>query len=136
MNESILTSIKKLLGITEDYTQFDVDVMTHINTVFIILNQLGVGPTKCFSISDKEAVWSDFLGDDPEFESVKSYMYLKVRMLFDPPTNSNAMEASKRMIEELEWRLFVSAELASSTSYDSTITKSAIDEIVDEHFDE
>lgn len=135
MNESILTSVKKLLGITEDYTPFDVDIITHINTAFMILNQLGVGPTKCFSISDKTSAWSDFLGDSVEYEAVRSYVYLKVRMLFDPPTNSNAMEATKRMIEELEWRLLVTAELNSSTSYDTTITKSAIDEIVDKHFD-
>lgn len=136
MNESILTSVKKLLGVTEDYTAFDVDIIIHINTVFMILNQLGVGPTKCFSISDKKAVWSDFLGDSTEYEAVKTYVCLKVRMLFDPPTNSGAMEATKRMIEELEWRLFVTAEVNSSTSYESSITKTAIDEIVNARFDE
>ena len=136
MNESILTSVKKLLGITEDYTEFDVDIIMHINTVFMILNQLGVGPTKCFSISDKTAVWSDFLGDDTQYEAVRTYVYLKVRLLFDPPVNGSAVEATNRMIEELEWRLFVNAELASSTSYDTSLTKNAIDEIVKKHFDE
>lgn len=136
MNESILTSVKKLLGITEDYTEFDIDIIVHINTVFTILNQLGVGPTKCFSISDKSSVWSDFLGDSDDLELVKTYVPLKVRMIFDPPTNGNAMEATKRMIEELEWRLFVTAEIDSSTSYDTSITKRSIDEIVDAHFDE
>jgi len=136
MNESILTSVKKLLGITEDYPQFDVDIIIHINTVFMILNQLGVGPDKCFSISDKTAVWSDFLGDDTEYEAVRTYVYLKVRLLFDPPVNRSAVEATNRMIEELEWRLFVNAELATSTSYDTSITKNAIDEIVNKHFDE
>lgn len=136
MNESILTSVKKLLGITEDYTEFDIDIIVHINTVFTILNQLGVGPTKSFSISDKTSVWSDFLGDSDDLELVKSYVPLKVRLLFDPPTNGNAMEATKRMIEELEWRLFVTAEVATSTSYESSITKKIIDDIVDSRFED
>lgn len=114
MNESILTSVKKLLGITEDYEQFDIDIIIHINTVFMILNQLGVGPTNCFSISDKSAVWSDFLGDSADYEAVRTYVYLKVRLLFDPPTNGSAIDATNRMIEELEWRLFVNAELEGS----------------------
>ena len=110
MNDSILTSIKKLLGITEEYEHFDQDIIIHINSVFMILNQLGVGPSNGFSITDKTAVWSDFLSDETGIESVKSYIYLKVRLLFDPPTSSAVMESMNRMICELEFRLNVSAE--------------------------
>ena len=110
MNDSILTSIKKLLGITEEYEHFDQDIIIHINSVFMILNQLGVGPSNGFSITDKTAVWSDFISEGTNLESVKSYVYLKVRLLFDPPTTSAVMESMNRMISELEFRLNVSAE--------------------------
>ena len=110
MNDSILTSIKKLLGITEEYEHFDQDIIIHINSVFMILNQLGVGPSNGFSITDKTAVWSDFISEGENLESVKSYIYLKVRLLFDPPTTSAVMESMNRMISELEFRLNVSAE--------------------------
>lgn len=112
MNDSILTSIKKLLGITEEYEHFDQDIIIHINSVFMILNQLGVGPSNGFSITDKTAVWSDFISEGANLESVKSYIYLKVRLLFDPPTTSAVMESMNRMISELEFRLNVSAELS------------------------
>lgn len=108
--ESILTSIKKMLGITEEYEQFDSDIIMHINSVFMILNQLGVGPSEGFSISDKTAIWSDFIADEKNLEAVKSYMYLKVRLIFDPPASSAIMESMNRMISEFEWRLNVSAE--------------------------
>ena len=110
MNDSILTSIKKLLGITEEYEHFDQDIIIHINSVFMILNQLGVGPSNGFSITDKTAVWNDFISEGTNLESVKSYIYLKVRLLFDPPTTSAVMESMNRMISELEFRLNVSAE--------------------------
>ena len=110
MNDSILTSIKKLLGITEEYEHFDQDIIIHINSVFMILNQLGVGPSNGFSITDKTAIWSDFISEGANLESVKSYIYLKVRLLFDPPTTSAVMESMNRMISELEFRLNVSAE--------------------------
>lgn len=110
MNDSILTSIKKLLGITEEYEHFDQDIIIHINSVFMILNQLGVGPSNGFSITDKTAVWSDFISEGSNLESVKSYIYLKVRLLFDPPTTSAVMESMNRMISEFEFRLNVSAE--------------------------
>lgn len=111
--DSILTSIKKLLGITEDYTHFDADIIMHINGVFMILRQLGVGPEGGFSISDDSAVWSDFLPEGTGLELVKSYTYQKVRMLFDPPQSSAVMEAMKRSIDEFEWRLNVQAESES-----------------------
>ena len=110
MDESILTSIKKLLGIPEDYEHFDQDIIIHINSVFMILNQLGVGPTEEFTITDKTAVWSDFISDNKKFESVKTYMYMKVRLLFDPPLSSAVMDCINKVINELEWRLNVAAE--------------------------
>lgn len=110
MDESILTSIKKLLGIPEDYEHFDQDIIIHINSVFMILNQLGVGPTEEFTITDKTAVWSDFISDNKKFESVKTYVYMKVRLLFDPPLSSAVMDCINKVINELEWRLNVAAE--------------------------
>lgn len=109
--ESILTSVKKMLGIMEDYTHFDSDIIIHINSVFMILSQLGVGPANGFTITDESNNWSDFLpSDNKNFESVKTYVYLKVKLLFDPPMSSAVMEAMKQMISELEWRLNVEAE--------------------------
>ena len=108
--ESILTSIKKLLGITEEYEHFDQDIIIHINSVFMILTQMGVGPENGFTISNKEAKWTDFTNDDKKIEAVKSYVYLKVRLLFDPPASSSVMEAMNRSISEFEWRLNVAAD--------------------------
>lgn len=108
--DSILTSVKKLLGITEEYTQFDTDIIFHINTVFTILNQLGVGPVKPFKISDDKAVWSDFIGESDNIEAVKTYVYMKVKLLFDPPQSSAVAEASNNIISELEWRLNVAVD--------------------------
>lgn len=109
--DSILTSIKKLLGITEEYTQFDQDLIIHINSVFMVLRQLGVGPVEGFSIKDKTNTWSEFIpSTDTKLESVKTYVYLKVRLMFDPPTSSIVSEAVNKTINELEWRLNVSAE--------------------------
>lgn len=108
--ESILTSIKKLLGITEEYNQFDPDIIMHINSVFMILTQLGVGPAEGFSIEDDTAVWTDFIQDIKKLESVKTYIYLKVKLLFDPPLSSAVIDSTNRLINELEWRLNVTAE--------------------------
>lgn len=109
--ESILTSIKKLLGITEDYTHFDDDIIMCINSAFSVLNQLGVGPAEGFRIEDDSAVWSDFIDNDAKnFESVKSYIHLKVRLMFDPPSSSVVTESMNRMINEFEWRLNLTAE--------------------------
>jgi hypothetical protein len=110
--ESILTSIKKLLGITEEYTHFDEDLIMHINSVFMILTQLGVGPATGFAIEDDSATWEDYLPEATgmKLQAVKTYIYLRVRLLFDPPTSSAAMEALNRQISEYEWRLNVVAE--------------------------
>ena len=108
--ESILTSIKKLLGIEEEYTQFDNDIIMHINSVFLNLTQLGVGPAEGFLIEDDTATWEDFIGDSNQLQAVKSYMYLKVKLLFDPPLSSSVIESMNRMIAELEWRLKVAVD--------------------------
>lgn len=110
MNESILTSVKKLLGIQEDYEHFDSDIIMHINSVLMILNQLGVGPTNGFTISDKTATWSELVSDGKNLEAIKSYVYMKVKLLFDPPLSSTVMDCTNRMISELEWRLNVAVE--------------------------
>lgn len=115
-SESILTSIKKLLGITEDYTQFDQDIIMHINSVFNILTQIGVGPSTGFSISDKETTWTDYISDLSLIEMVKSYIYLKVRILFDPPTTGILMDAMQKQILELEWRLSVQVDPSDTFS--------------------
>ncbi len=110
MDNSILTSIKKLLGITAECTDFDPDIIMHINSVFMVLNQLGVGPSKGFRIEDDSAEWDEFIDDGECLDAVKSYMHLKVKLLFDPPLNASVMEATKQLINELEWRLNVQAE--------------------------
>lgn len=110
MEQSILISTKKILGIAEDYEVFDLDIITHINTAFSTLTQLGVGPTEGFMISDAEAVWTDFVDDDLQYNSVKSYVFLKVRQLFDPPSTSYLISAVEKQIQELEWRLNVHRE--------------------------
>ena len=107
--DSILTSVKKDLGIAEEYEHFDSDIIRHINSVFMILRQIGVGPSKPFTITDKYDLWSDFLESD-DMEAVKSYVYLKVRIIFDPPSSSGALESMNRLISEYEFRLNVVAE--------------------------
>lgn len=109
--ESILTSIKKLLGIDAAYMHFDADLIMHINSVFSILTQMGVGPANGFSITGATEVWADFIADKPNcYSMLKSYVYLKVRLLFDPPQSSAIMESINRQISEFEWRLFVEAD--------------------------
>lgn len=108
--ESILISIKKLLGIVEEDKQFDTDIIIHINTVLMVLTQIGVGPSEGFTIMDEYSTWENFIGDKPYLNSVKSYMYLRVKSLFDPPLSSAAMDSMKRLADEFEWRLQVAVE--------------------------
>lgn len=107
MEESILISIKKLLGITKEYKHFDSDIVMHINTVFSILNQLGVGPDIPFFVIDEDQTWEDFIPNQGMIECLKSYVYLRVKLLFDPPTTSFNLDAVKNIISELEWRMSV-----------------------------
>lgn len=111
--ESILISIKKLLGIDASYTHFDTDIIMHINSVFSILTQIGIGPAKGFTIDDEHTCWYEFLdGERADLSLVKSYIHLKVKLLFDPPLSSAAIESINRLISEFEWRLFIAADPA------------------------
>lgn len=108
--DSILTSIKKLLGIESDYTQFDSDIIIHINTALMALNQLGVGAVTGFKITGSTETWLNYLGVETNIEAVKSYIYLKVRLAFDPPSTSFVIEAIERQISEIEWRIVLQME--------------------------
>ena len=110
MVDSILTSIKKLLGPEEIYEHFDADIIMHINSAFSTLTQLGVGPEEGFVITDKTAIWTDFIQDNKRLEFVKTYIYLKVKLVFDPPLSSSVLDAMNRQINELEWRLNVAVD--------------------------
>lgn len=111
MDDSILDTIKKLLGLDPEYTAFDRDVIVHINSTFMTLNDLAVGPAQPFVLTDSSQKWSDFFGSQPfSLEAVKSYIYLKVRLLFDPPGTSFAIAAMEKQAEEYAWRLNVRAE--------------------------
>lgn len=107
--DSILDSIKKLLGIDESYDVFDVDIMIHINSALMSLTQIGVGPESGFFITSSEETWSDFIGSNINVEAVKTYIYLKVRLVFDPPAGS-LLDSIKEQIRELEWRLNVAVD--------------------------
>lgn len=110
MSESILTSTKKILGLDADYTAFDLDIITHINTTLTILHQLGIGPPNGFAIIDEAASWDEILTFDGVtadlmLNSIKTYIYLRVRSYFDPPTTSYLIKAVEDQLRELEWRL-------------------------------
>lgn len=114
--ESILTSIKKMLGIAEEYKQFDADIIMHINSVFTTLRQLGVGPSEGFYIENETSEWTDFIQDLTKVQAVKSYVYLKVKILFDPGSiGSSTLAAYERQIQEFEWRLNIEAESVQNT---------------------
>lgn len=108
--ESILNSIKKMLGIEADYEPFDPDIIMHINSVFMDLATIGVGPSEGFRIEDDTSSWTDFIPGELNFDAIKSYMYLRVKLLFDPPTSSAVLESYKREIDKWEWKLHVLAE--------------------------
>lgn len=110
MEDRILTSVKKILNIDDAYTAFDLDIILHINTVFSTLQQLGIGPEDGFMIEDKTTTWTTYLGTDRRKQSVKTYVYLCVRLLFDPPATSFHIESLERQKRELEWRLNVVRE--------------------------
>jgi hypothetical protein len=109
--DSILLNIKKLLGILPEEKSFDVDIIIYINSVFNTLSQLGVN-TNNAKIKDSKNTWSEFYSnkDDEYIELIKTYMYLKVRLLFDPPLNSSILNSFKETIRELEWRLNINDE--------------------------
>ena len=113
--DSILTSIKKLLGIEDIDTHFDPDIIMHINSVLCILTQIGVGPSTGFTIVDKTESWTDFITDSTKIELVKTYVYYKVRLMFDPPINSAVLNSMTQQINEFEWRLNVAADIPTTT---------------------
>lgn len=108
--ESILDSIKKMLGITKEYKQFDAEIVMNINSVFSILHQLGVGPKECYMIEDSAQTWDEFMEGRANIELVKSYIFLKVKLIFDPSLTASVTDSYKEQIKEFEWRLNVIAE--------------------------
>lgn len=111
---SILNSIKGLLGIMPDDKSFDMEIILHINSVFSILTQLGIGPKDGFRITDEDDLWSDFLSDEKRLATVKDYMFMKVKIIFDPPTNGSLLESYKELIKEFEWRAYIEAEIMNT----------------------
>lgn len=126
MSESILTSTKKVLGLDDAYTAFDADVILFINGVFSTLNQLGIGPEDGFSIADKTTTWDAFIGTDKLLNSVKTLMYLRVRLLFDPPQTSYLVTALETQAKELEWRINQVREMTDWTDPDPEMPEDVI----------
>lgn len=110
MEESIFESIKSLLGPDASYDVFDQDILIHINTAIAVLTQLGVGPATGFMVTGPDETWRDFIGDDKILQMVKTYIYMKVKMAFDPPANSSVLNAYNEACKEYEWRLNVETD--------------------------
>ena len=110
VSESILNSIKKLLNISKDEHAFDTDIIIHINSVISALLQIGIGPSEGFRVSDESDTWQDYIADEQKIDYIKTYIYLKVKMIFDPPLNSSLMQSFNETIRELEWRLHINYE--------------------------
>lgn len=108
--DSILDSVKKYIGISSEDTSFDLDIIMDINGEFAKLAQIGCGPKEGFSISDNSSTWSDFLEDNKLLNFVKSYMNIRVRLIFDPPSNSSILQALKAQADEYEWRINVAVD--------------------------
>lgn len=115
MEQSILKSTKQILGFDADDAGYDLDILTHINSAFDTLEQLGIGPDGGYSIEDDTATWDEYLQGDKRLNSVRTYIFLKVRLLFDPPTTSFHLDALQKQIEQIEWRLNVKREEDSWT---------------------
>lgn len=107
MEESILKTIKQLIGCPDGFEQFDLDLTIHINSAFAILTQLGVGPKEGYRITGPDNVWSEFEEDAQKSSLIKDYVYIKTRLLFDPPTSSALMDSLKEQLKEMEWRLYI-----------------------------
>lgn len=110
MNQSIFNSIKALLGPDADYDVFDQDILIFINSALATLTQLGIGPDEGFRITGPDETWSDLLGDAKDLDSVKEYIFMKVKMAFDPPTSSFVMSAYQEACKEFEWRLNIAVD--------------------------
>lgn len=131
MADSILTSTKKVLGIDVAYTAFDPDILMHINSVFSTLQQLGIGPEEGFMIDDATTEWSAFLGSDPRLNAVKTYTYMRVRLVFDPPTTSYLIDSMAKQIKELEWRLNAYREETAWVDPSDTVDEDDDDLVLD-----
>ena len=107
VEDSILHDVKQMVGQEWDDTTFDLDIKSHINSIFFDLQQIGVGPNAGFEISDYSTLWSEYIGADKNLNAVKSYIYLRVRLLFDPPTNGFLVSSLKEQADKMEWRLMV-----------------------------
>ena len=116
MEDSILNTIKHMLGLDESYDAFDVDIITMINSVMLNLCQLGIGPTTGFVLTDDSQTWSELIGTDKNLLAVQTYVYLKTRLLFDPPSSSFVADSMTKQIAELEWRLNVQNEMNHTTT--------------------
>ena len=115
-NDSILTSIKKLMGLTEEYDVFDQDILILINSVLFELEQIGVKAKEGFVLSDKTAVWSDYSDDDRLLNALKPYIYMKTKLAFDPPTSSGALDSMNRIIDRFEWRINLYADTGGTVN--------------------
>ena len=115
-NDSILTSIKKLIGLTEEYDAFDQDILILINSVLFELEQIGVKAKDGFTLSDKTAVWSDYSDDDRLLNALKPYIYMKTKLTFDPPTSSGALDSMNRIIDRFEWRINLYADTGGTVN--------------------
>lgn len=124
MSESILTSTKKMLGLSDDYTAFDPDIIIHINSVISILHDLGIGPEEGYIVEDAEDTWEMYLGSTQNFALIRTYVYLRVRLFFDPPTTSYLISAMEDQLRELEWRISMRRE---ATDW---VSPNPIDEVV------
>lgn len=110
MGASILFSIRKLLGGMSDDPAFETDLLIHINALLAVLTQLGVGPAEGMSIADGSTAWRDLLGDDPKWQIVQTWMYLRTKMIFDPPTIGTVADSMKKQADEYEWRISILAD--------------------------
>ncbi len=111
MDESILDTIKEMLGVDSEYDAFDTEIISYINNAFFTLSQLGIGPDKGFFIFDNSAKWSDYVDSESNFKSIQTYIKIKVQLLFDPPSSSSVMEAFNKQLEEITWRLLIETEV-------------------------
>ena len=127
MEASILKSTKKILGLDQEYTAFDLDVITHINAAFSILDQLGVGPLGGFSIEDDQTEWIEYPVPPNQLHLIKTYIYLKVRLLFDPPSTSFLINAYEEQLKEYEWRLNVMREVLLPPSVQPLLEEDSYD---------
>lgn len=116
MNESILITIKKMLGLDASYNAFDIDIITFINSAFMVLKQIGVKADEGFMITGYDETWTDVLdGYETAFEVIKTYIYLRVRILFDPPSSSVVLTSYENLIKEYEWRINILYERSEET---------------------